>query len=212
MSDDDTQPHLIHAWLAARSVVRGLPAPVPDRGGSRVEVHSEKEVRRWVFSQVCDGLRELGEEVSAPLNFIKVCGTADDLRNALPSKWQEISTGYLMTAGAEKKPMRQLPDGYTLQTQLDGPVIAVRIIAPDGSLAASGFAAESAGVFVYDQIVTAPEHGRRGLGNIVMHTLAAHRKSSAATEVLVATDDGRALYISLGWRVLSPFSTAAISG
>jgi hypothetical protein len=157
-------------------------------------------------------LRELGKEVSAPLNFIKVCGTDDDLRNALPPNWQVISIGYLMAAGSEKKPMRQLPSGYSLQTQLDGPVVAVRILAPNGSLAASGFAAETADVFVYDQIVTAPEHGRRGLGNIVMHTLGTHRKSSTAPEILVATDDGRALYTSLGWHVLSPFSTAAIGG
>jgi hypothetical protein len=31
-------PQLLRAWLTARSVSRGLPAPVPDHGGWRVDV------------------------------------------------------------------------------------------------------------------------------------------------------------------------------
>lgn len=87
-----------------------------------------------------------------------------------------------------------------------------RITAPDGVLAASGHAAEAAGVFIYDRIETAPEHRRRGLGGIVMNALNAHRKSTNAPELLVATEDGRRLYASLGWTVLSPYSTAVTAG
>jgi GNAT superfamily N-acetyltransferase len=66
------------------------------------------------------------------------------------------------------------------------------------------------GVFIYDRIETSPEHRRKGLGNTIMNALKAHRKSTNAPQLLVATEDGRGLYTSLGWSVLSPYSTAVI--
>ncbi|MFD9068413.1 GNAT family N-acetyltransferase [Kitasatospora purpeofusca] len=51
-----------------------------------------------------------------------------------------------------------------------------------------------------DQIETAPAHRRRGLGSVVMRALedAGHRHG-AATGLLVATPEGKALYSTLGW-------------
>jgi predicted GNAT family acetyltransferase len=77
-------------------------------------------------------------------------------------------------------------------------------------LAASGTAAETAGVFVYDRIITEPDHRRRGLGRGVMAALRETRVDQKTTELLVATDDGRALYTTLNWTVLSTFATAEI--
>jgi len=48
------------------------------------------------------------------------------------------------------------------------------------------------------------------LGIAVMTALGAARKSLAGPQLLVATEDGRNLYVNLGWKVLAPFATAII--
>lgn len=105
---------------------------------------------------------------------------------------------------------RSRPTDYALHRVREGDAIVVRVYSPDGSLAANGYAAEVSGVFIYDRIVTAPEHRRKGLSNIVMNALGPGRSSPDVPKLLVATEDGRALYTTLGWRVLSPYSTAMI--
>ena len=91
-----------------------------------------------------------------------------------------------------------------------GPVTQVHIIAPNGDLAANGSAAETTDAFIYDRIETASDHRRKGLGIAVMSALESARKSFSAPQLLVATEDGRSLYTSLGWTVIAPFATATI--
>lgn len=213
MSDAPADPTLISSWLAARSIGRDLPLPVADRGGFRVDTDLPGETRRWVFSERCAGLEEIGREVLLPRHFIKLCGTAAALKAALPTAWHLEPQSYFMTTAAEHRAAaRPLPEGYELQCDRDGSTTTARIIAPDGDLAASGYATEAMDVFIYDRIVTAPEHQRKGLGNIIMNTLKGQRQSKNAPELLVATEEGRGLYTSMGWRVISPFSTAFIPG
>lgn len=203
-------PALILAWQAAHSVARGSPPPVHDRGGFRVDTHSEKETRRWVFPQLCEGLRTIAQEITAPRHFLKLCGTDDELRRAVPARWQIQPANYFMIAAAANPDARPLPHGYRLELHRDGAVSRASIMAPDGELAASGCAAETSDVFVYDRIETAQSHRRKGLGVAVMSALGAARKSPANPQLLVATDDGRSLYANLGWSVLAPFAAAVI--
>ncbi len=107
-------------------------------------------------------------------------------------------------------PRRTLADGYRITTEQSGPVVAVRILGETGELAASGYGAETDHVFVYDRIVTEPAHRRKGLGHVLMQTLHAARRDPDSLELLVATDDGRALYETLGWRVVAPYASASI--
>lgn len=210
MTQSPIDPRLVFAWQAAHSVARGSPLPVHDRGGYRVDTCSEKEVKRWVFPQLCEGLREIAQEITMPRHFLKLCGTDEELRGVLPDRWEIQPANYFMIAadiGLDAKP---LPDGYTLELQQTGPVARAFVIAPDGELAAGGCAAETAEVFVYDRIETSPDHRRKGLGAAVMAALGAARKSAVNPQLLVATADGRGLYANLGWTVLAPFAAAVI--
>lgn len=202
-------PKLVFAWQAAHSIARGSPAPVHDRGGFRVDTHSEKETKRWVFPELCEGLREIANEVVAPRHYLKLCGSDEELRSALPARWEIQPANYFMTTAAalDTKP---LPDGYRMELHRAGPVARACVIAPDGAVAANGSAAEAADVFIYDRIETAQEHRRKGLGIAVMVALGSARKSPASTQLLVATEDGRGLYANLGWTVLAPFAAATI--
>jgi predicted GNAT family acetyltransferase len=65
-------------------------------------------------------------------------------------------------------------------------------------------------VFIYDRIVTDPLHRRRGLATALIGALGATRRSRASREILVATQDGRALYSALGWTLYSHYMTAFI--
>lgn len=203
-------PKLVFAWQAAHSIARSSPPPVRDREGFRVDTHSEKEVKRWVFPQLCDGLRAIAHEITAPRHYLKLCGSDEELRSALPARWEVRPANYFMIMAAANRDTQPLPNGYRMELHRAGPVIRACIIAPDGDLAASGCAAETADVFIYDRIETAQDHRRKGLGVAVMIALGAAKKSLASPQLLVATEDGRNLYANLGWKVLAPLAAATI--
>lgn len=210
MTRSHVDPSLVLAWQTAHSIARGSPAPVHDRGGFRVDSHTEAEVKRWVFPRPGDGLREIGHEIDAPRHYLKLCGSNEALRRALPSRWDVQPSSFFMIATMTSPDARPLPAGYRMELERTGSVIRASVLAPDGQLAASGCAAEAAEVFIYDRIVTAPDHRRKGLGLAVMTALASGRRAVTGAQLLVATEDGRRLYGTLGWTVLAPFATAVI--
>ncbi|WNO53341.1 GNAT family N-acetyltransferase [Stakelama saccharophila] len=202
-------PELFRAWVAARSLSRGVPAPVADHGGWRVDTGSDREHCRYFFAAPDAGLMALGEAIDRPRIFLKLCGDVAALKRLLPPRWRVEATGYFMVgSGAPALPVA-IPRGYALDREARGAVSHVRILAPDGALAASGHAAEHGGVFAYDRIVTEEGHRRRGLGRAVMAALGAMRRSPAVP-VLVASHAGHALYSALGWTTLRPYSTAEV--
>jgi hypothetical protein len=203
-------PKLVLAWQAAHSIARNSPPPVSDRGGFRVDTRSEKEVKRWVFPQLCEGLRAVAHDIMAPRHYLKLCGSDEELRSALPARWELQPTNYFMGAVVATLDTNPLPNGYRMELHQAGPVTRACIISPDGDLAASGCAAETADVFIYDRIETSQDHRRKGLGVAVMIALGAARKSLVSPQLLVATGDGRNLYASLGWTVLAPLAAATI--
>lgn len=106
-------------------------------------------------------------------------------------------------------PRCECPRGYRLVVRHVGPVLEARVLDEAGELAASAWAAETPGALVFDRVVTEPEHQRKGLGRLMMSGLQAAKRDPASLDLLVATEQGRRLYESLGWRVRSPFATAA---
>lgn len=202
---------LLRAWLEGRSRARGLPEPLSDRGGFRIDTSSDEEVCRWIFPSVNAGLVQLGRDIREPGHLLKLCGSPIALRAVLPGRWAVQPPGYFMKA-LHTWPERLLPSGYTVEAATSGGVSQVQVLGPTGALVASGYAADTSGAFVYDRIITAQEHRRRGLAQVVMSTLQTTRRASALPQLLVATEDGRALYEALGWHVLSTYSTAFIPG
>jgi len=203
-------PLLVKGWLTARSLARGLPPPVDDHGGWRVDTNLPAETRRFVFARAEEPLRALAESIVTPLIFLKLCASAEAMRALLPARWQIQPGGYLMTCEGQPAAPTRPGSEYQVAVSRSGAVTAVRIFTGDGELAAGGFAAEADGLFVYDRIVTEPAHRRRGLGIVVMRTLGMERRHADSKQVLVATEDGKALYSALGWAVRSPYSSAFI--
>jgi GNAT superfamily N-acetyltransferase len=204
---------LIVAWLAARSTARGLPQPVADHGGWRVDSGQPGERRRYVFTDPCEGLRELGQTIDEPLIALKLCRSNDELFGLLPDRWQltsETDTKVMVRDGVSHSHTANLPPEYRLEVASTGAVTHARILRND-TVAASGYAAEQDGVFIYDRIATDPAHRRLGLARAVMGALGEARRSPQSREILTATPAGQLLYLTLGWREYSPYSTAMIS-
>lgn len=203
-------PDLVRGWLAARSLSRGLPAPVADSGGWRVDTGGEDERRRYVFAEPGPGLIRLADTIAEPRIFLKLCADAATLGALLPARWSIRDANCMMVPDRAVATPRTLPPGYRASSDSHGGVTHVTIVGPHGDEAASGYAAELDGVFVYDRIVTAENHRRRGLGRALMAALGSVRGADAR-EVLTATAMGAALYASLGWRVYTPYTTAGLS-
>lgn len=210
-SASHVDPALLWGWLAGRSLARGLPQPVPDHGGMRVDTASPDEVRRYVFAGPDPRLAELAASVRTSRSFIKMCGSGDQLLALVPARWRLQPGGYFMTqAGMGGEPHMPGP-GYRLEIMERGGVYAARIHAGDGSVAASGYAVEHDGCLVFDRIHTDAAHRRRGLGRAIMPALGAMQQAHQASRVLVATEEGRSLYEALGWQVVTAYSTVVIT-
>lgn len=200
---------LLLGWLTARSVAREVTEPIDDHGGWRVDTGSISEVSRYVFPMPTPGLSALGETVTIPRVFLKLCADGAALSALLPDRWRIVSECHVMT-GRPSGPAAA-PPGYRIERDVARDRSHVRIVDHAGTIAASGYSALANGVFAYDRIVTDPAHRRRGLGRVVMAALA-DGAPAKATHMLVATDMGRSLYRSLGWNVLAPYATAVIPG
>lgn len=199
------------AWLAGRSLARGLPLPFRDRGGWRAEVGSETELRRWVFAALTPEFRALASEIADPRLRLRAMVGDEAMRAALPAGWALGAPSFAMTGSLAAAGRAPLPPGYRIETRSSVHDSHVFIFATSGELAASGHLGHAREALVVDRIVTEAAHRRRGLARVVMAALA-EAAGDGRPGLLVATVAGKPLYASLGWRVVSPYASAAYLG
>ncbi|MDH6108814.1 GNAT superfamily N-acetyltransferase [Kitasatospora sp. MAP12-15] len=198
---------LARAWVAGWSVSRGTPAPVEEPWGLRIEVGLPNHVTRHVLPTADEStVRALAGSVSTPGTWIKAFVPPETLGGWLSPDWTPSEPVFLMSTDLRPGATRA-PVGYTLTADTSRGVTRVRVTAADGSAAARGQVATVGAAAVIDQIVTEPDHQRRGLGTVVMRSLANTALAQGATlGVLGASIEGRALYESLGWAVRAPLA------
>jgi GNAT superfamily N-acetyltransferase len=195
-------------WAEGWTVSRGTPPPVPTRWGLRIEVGAPNQLRRHVLPDPGPAAAaELAATVEEPLTWIKAPVAPETLRPALGADWSQDEPGWLMAWDVAPTAVR-VPEGYTVATDFAAGVTRVRVLAADGSPAARAQYGHRDGFGVVDQVRTEVEHRRRGLGSLLMGTLAnvAH-EDGARTSILGASVEGRALYEALGWKVCAPLAS-----
>ena len=175
-----------------------------------METNAPDEVRRYVFAEAKTGLGEIGRSVDEPKVLLKLFGSEETMRSVLSPRWQVRSAGHFMTLAGDMGAPAALPLGYEGAVRTSGDVVEATVRSSDGITVASGYAAEAGHYFVYDRICTDAAHRRRGLGQAIMKMLGAARRSPSTRQVLVATEQGRGLYLAMGWEVMSPWTTAFI--
>ncbi|MEV0460342.1 GNAT family N-acetyltransferase [Catellatospora methionotrophica] len=208
---DTLLPDLVTAWGHGWARSRGVPRPVAVPGGFRADVglHGHR-VRYVLHTWDSELLSALDRQVAAPGTWIKISGRSAALRGALSADWTMDDTGHLMstpfTVGAADV---QAP--YAMRVTTAGEVVVATVVDATGATAAAGHLAPEGEFGIVDRVETAPAHRRRGLGTVVMRALSDHAaRNGMTTGLLVATDEGRRLYHSLGWRVRSEIAAAYV--
>ena len=177
-----------------------------------VDVGWPEQLRRHVFVDAGRELRECASQIRDPYIYLKAAVDAEQMRRALPAKWQIESPRYLMYRPAGMARSVTLPAGYVANAEVDHGAYVIRFAVSTGQTAASGRVVLNRGTAVFDRIETLEPHRRRGLGTALMFALDALAEQAGVSErLLVATEAGRALYISLGWLELTPYSTAVLT-
>jgi GNAT superfamily N-acetyltransferase len=210
-ADPSETAALLRLWVQGWAVSRGVPPPVAHSDGWRVEVDLPQHKRRHVFPRISQALLSLGETVREPWSYLKALATADELRAALPARWQVEDQTYFMRFDGPPPPASLLPGGYRLDVTTQGRLALAHALAADGSVAAAGRVAVVEDAAIFDRISTDAAHRRRGLARVVMCALdAASRTLGAQRGLLGATADGHAMYRTMGWYVQSPLVSGVI--
>ncbi|MHA7956916.1 GNAT family N-acetyltransferase [Streptomyces sp. L500] len=193
---------IVRTWVAGWAVSRRTPAPVEKPWGFYVEVvGNPDEVGRHVLPEAEESLvRGAAASVSVPRTWMKMPAEPEEIESWLPQGWAWEESGHLMAVDLmATDPVA--PEGYTATVETIGAVTYAYVLDAAGKRAAQGQMASLGEAVVVDRVVTEEAHRRRGLGNFVMRTLTDHvLETGAVLGVLGATDAGRALYETLGWK------------
>ena len=199
---------LAAAWVDGWVVSRGTSRPVPTPWGLRVQVGSPGHYARYVMLEVREPIvRDLAARASVPHVFMKAFVDPAVLEPWLTPEWTRDIPGWLMAVDLTTQRV-PVPEGYSVDVVASDNVVWVSISAADGTVAAKGQVAITGATAVVDQVSTEPEHQRRGLGTVVLRTLANEAvEAGSSVGILGATVDGRALYEDLGWKVHAPLAS-----
>ncbi|MFF4601798.1 GNAT family N-acetyltransferase [Streptomyces sp. NPDC001339] len=193
---------IVRTWVAGWAVSRRTPPPVDMPWGLYVEVTDSPDERgRHVLPEADEQLvRSAAASVNVPRTWMKMPAEPEEIEPWLPQGWVREETGHLMAVDlVASGPVA--PEGYTATVEASGAVVHARVWDATGEQAAQGQMALLGEAAVVDRVVTEEAHRRRGLGNFVMRTLTDHALDQGAVlGVLGATDAGRALYETLGWK------------
>lgn len=105
----------------------------------------------------------------------------------------------------------QLNKEYKLEFENYNSTVVVRIVTKDGELASEGRVIIVDDLAVYDRIKTENNHKRKGLATFLMKELENIALSKGVFKnFLVATEEGKSLYETLGWELYCLYTSAVL--
>jgi len=203
---------MIEKWLTAWSLSRNLPPPVPFRSGFKVDVGWENQKTRYVFPELNEDFIQLSENMDEHSVFLKVCASPDELKKVISRKWVIQPQGYLMSCFHKMKFRdKKLSPDYRLCFDNYNSTHVIRINTQRNETAAIGRVVIVDDLAVYDRILTDHQHQRKGLATILMKELERIALSHGVFKnLLVATEEGKLLYESIGWETYSLYTSLVI--
>lgn len=197
---------LVRRWEKGWSVSRGWAAPRDTGDALHLLQHRPGRHREIIALRPDDvtGLRALADEAVAAeeATWLTVPTTRpDEVEEVLRHAGLHLKTAreWLMTRSLADHPRRTVPAHYRIATS-EAEVVVADVRYESDEQAASGQVAVTDRDAVFDRIETASAHRRRGLGSLVMATLAEEAVARGAHHgILLAGVAGQALYASLGW-------------
>lgn len=203
---------IILKWLRAWSLSRGLPSPIPYTSGFKVNVGFENQKVRFVFPNLNEDFFQLAEQIKEPNIFLKFCGSPTEIKYKIPTVWSIEPQGYMMFCFHEmKKKEISLSENYRLSIEVNSGISIIKILTKQNVIAAEGRVVLVEDLAIYDRIITNDNHRRKGLASFLMKELEKIALSkNVCKNFLVATEDGRYLYESLGWELYSLYTSIVI--
>ncbi|RKE47096.1 GNAT family N-acetyltransferase [Sphingobacterium detergens] len=203
---------ILEKWLNAWSLSRELPLPTKFKSGYKVDVGYEKQKARYVFRELNNDFIKLSETINETWVFLKVCASPKEIKNKLSEKWVIQPQGYMMSCISPMNiPNKRLPDGYEIEFDGYNSTTVVKIVTKDGELACIGRLVIVDDLAVYDRISTEENHKRKGLATFLIKELERIALSkNVHRNFLVATEQGKLLYQSLGWKICSLYTSVVI--
>lgn len=209
---EEVSHDIIEKWLKAWSLSRKLPLPLHYKSGFKVEVGEERQKIRYVFSELNDDFIELSKQIDEPWIYLKVCASPDEVKKMITDQWVMQPPGYMMCCfGPMNIKAAHLCEGYRIESEKYNSTTVIKIIAENGELASVGRVVMVDDLAVYDRIITEEKHQRKGLATFLMQELEKVAVSRGiSNNFLVATEAGRSLYQSMGWKLYSPYTSVVI--
>ena len=203
---------IIEKWLKGWSLSRDLPLPFQYKSGFKVDVNDEKQKARYVFTELNDDFFQLANSIEEPWVFLKVCASFDDFKDKVSEKWKEQPQGYMMSCVSPMNFSNAiLHDAYSLELEEYNSTFVVKIVTKDNELASIGRVVIVDDLAVYDRISTEINHKRKGLATFLMKELEKIALSKGVSNnFLVATEQGKSLYGSLGWELYCLYTSVVI--
>ncbi|MEV6366972.1 GNAT family N-acetyltransferase [Micromonospora musae] len=204
---------LIVRWQRGWAVARALPAAEDVGGALRVRCMQPGRDIEYVALDAGDDLSSLtrlaelvaGEDsptwLTVPTNDSARAASALVAAGLIVLKHSEL----LMTADLRGHPQNLPVAPYRLLTQVDShggdSVVTATARHESGEIGARGTMGLAGTDAVADRIETTPAHRRKGLASAVMGALAASAiEEGAERGILIASEDGQRLYLTLGWQ------------
>lgn len=195
--------NLVRRWERGWALARGLGPAEEARGALHVPVHDEDRHTEVVVLDAGSIAALAAEVAAAPVtNWLTVPTTDADsvLRIFTDAGLKLHQRECFMSTNLNNHPSHKAPADYTVTTTFADGLIQARIEHSNGDLAARGVMSVIGADAAAHNIVTLPDHRRRGLASALMSALADEAVARGATTgLLVASADGERLYTSLGW-------------
>jgi hypothetical protein len=210
--DKNIQLNILKNWLKAWSLSRKLPLPLKYKSGWMVDVGYENQKKRYVFPELNEDFIQLSETIDEPWVYLKVCVSPNELKDKLSEKWVIQPQGYMMSCFKQMSFSNgTLPNKYKFEFENYNSTFVVRIVTNDGELASIGRVVLVDDLAIYDRISTEANHRRNGLATFLMNEL---EKIALANDIhnnfLVATEDGKFFYQTLGWELYCSYTSVVI--
>jgi len=204
--------HILEKWLRAWSLSRQLPLPTKFKSGFKVDVGYENQKTRYIFAELNDDFIQLTNIIKETWVFLKVCAAPEDLINPISDQWVIQPQGYMMNCSSPMNIQKiTLPDNYKVDVKNYNSTTLIKVLTKEGELASIGRITIVEDLAIYDRISTEENHKRKGLATYLIAELEKIAVSQNVHEnFLVATEQGRSLYQSLGWKVCSLYTSIVI--
>jgi GNAT superfamily N-acetyltransferase len=203
---------VVEKWLKAWCLSRELTMPMKYKSGLMVNVGYVNQKTRYVFSEPNEDFIQLSKQLSETNIFLKVCASPSEIKHKISEKWIIQPQGFMMSCFHRMNVTNNsLHEDYKLEFDFYNSTFVVRIVTQQGELASIGRVVLVDDLAVYDRISTDSKHRRKGLAKFLMKELEKIAISKGVfNNFLVATEEGKSLYLSLGWELYSYYTSIVI--